>query len=452
MTGLRGSGSERFRGHSSPATSSCAATRFLRFLAASIVLAGFAFAVPAYAQTTLVSNQGETTSTTNASMESSISIAAAQGFTTGSATATLTEVVVDIRAFDDPQTPYGTPDFAVYGSTSDGKVDTTNKLGDLSGGTVTGAGRYSITSPGIQLEANTQYFVVLAVNNATLQFFRTDSTNQTSSHGWTIRDDAASVLLPGGTFFNQSIGGPIKIEIKGTAGDNTNNAPTVANAIPDQGATAGTPFSYTFPANTFADQDNDTLSYTASGMPSWLSFNANTRTFSGVPQAADTGTASVSVSASDGNGGSVSDTFVITVSNTNNAPTVANAIPDQGATAGTAFSYTFPANTFADQDNDTLSYTASGMPSWLSFNANTRTFSGTPQAADVGTASVSVSAGDGNGGSVSDTFVITVSNPNNAPTVANAIPDQNATAGTPFSYTFRRTPSRIRTTTPSVTR
>ena len=52
-------------------------------------------------------------------------------------------------------------------------------------------------------------------------------------------------------------------------------------------------------------------------------------------------------------------------------------------------------------------------PTWLSFNAGTRTFSGTPQAADVGTASVSVSASDGNGGSVSDTFVITVSAGNN---------------------------------------
>ena len=44
---------------------------------------------------------------------------------------------------------------------------------------------------------------------------------------------------------------------------------------------------------------------------------------------------------------------------TNNPPTVANAIPDQSATAGTAFSYAFPANTFSDADTgDTLSYTA----------------------------------------------------------------------------------------------
>ena len=99
---------------------------------------------------------------------------------------------------------------------------------------------------------------------------------------------------------------------------------------------------------------------------------------------------------------------------TNNPPTVANAIPDQSATAGTAFSYAFPANTFSDADTgDTLSYTATktddtALPTWLSFDASTRTFSGTPQAADAGTAAVKVTASDGNGGSVSDEFDITV--------------------------------------------
>ena len=100
---------------------------------------------------------------------------------------------------------------------------------------------------------------------------------------------------------------------------------------------------------------------------------------------------------------------------TNAAPTVANAIQDQTATVGTALSYAFPANTFADTDaGDTLTYTATqsddtALPSWLSFAAATRTFSGTPPAADVGTVSVKVTASDGHGGAVSDTFDIVVS-------------------------------------------
>ena len=55
------------------------------------------------------------------------------------------------------------------------------------------------------------------------------------------------------------------------------------------------------------------------------------------------------------------------------------------------FSYTFPTSTFADPDaSDTLTYTATqsgepALPSWLSFDDATRTFSGTPATADVGT-------------------------------------------------------------------
>ena len=96
---------------------------------------------------------------------------------------------------------------------------------------------------------------------------------------------------------------------------------------------------------------------------------------------------------------------------TNNAPTVANAIPNQTATTGTAFSYRFPANTFNDTDTgDTLTYTttkADGavLPTWLMFDAGTRTFSGTPTAAE--TFSVKVTASDGTA-SVSDEFDITV--------------------------------------------
>ena len=98
----------------------------------------------------------------------------------------------------------------------------------------------------------------------------------------------------------------------------------------------------------------------------------------------------------------------------NAAPTVANAIDDQTATVGTALSYEFPANTFADTDaGDTLTYTATQsddteLPSWLSFAPTTRTFSGTPAATDVETVSVKVTASDGTD-SVSDTFDIVVS-------------------------------------------
>ena len=225
-----------------------------------------------------------------------------------------------------------------------------------------------------------------------------------------------------------------------------NSEPVVAAALADQAATEDTAFSFVFAAGAFTDADADqTLTYTATlsngaALPGWLSFNAGTRTFTGTPLNADVGTLSVRVTADDGNGGTVSDTFDITVGGTNDAPTVAATLPDQAATEDTAFNFTFAAGSFADQDaGDTLTYTATlsnnaALPGWLSFDAGTRTFTGTPLNANVGTISVKVTADDSNGGLVTDTFDITVANTNDAPILANAIANQSATDGVAFSF------------------
>ncbi|HSX51193.1 MAG TPA: putative Ig domain-containing protein [Cellvibrio sp.] len=222
-----------------------------------------------------------------------------------------------------------------------------------------------------------------------------------------------------------------------------NDAPTVANPIPDQNATEDLPFSFQFASNTFNDIDaSTTLVYSTSALPSWLSFNAATRTFSGTPLNAHVGPVSITVTASDG-ALSVSDTFVITVANTNDAPVVANLIPNQNATEDSPFSFQFASNTFMDPDPGVpnLTYTAtlgnnSALPGWLSFDAATRTFSGTPLNANVGTISVKVTASDPSGAVAFDIFDITVANTNDAPVVANPIADQNATEDQPFSFTF----------------
>ena len=66
----------------------------------------------------------------------------------------------------------------------------------------------------------------------------------------------------------------------------------------------------------------------------------------------------------------------------NAAPTVTSTLPALTTNQGSAFSYTFRSDLFTDPDSTlTLSAaTASGaaLPSWLSFNAATRTFYGTP--------------------------------------------------------------------------
>ena len=126
---------------------------------------------------------------------------------------------------------------------------------------------------------------------------------------------------------------------------------------------------------------------------------------------------------------SVASAATSTVLNVNDAPMVAHAILDQSLAEDTAWSYQAPANTFSDVDGDTLSYTAAlgngdQLPAWLSFNAATRTFSGTPAPNFNGAIDLKMTASDGTL-SASDTFTLTVTPVNDAPVVAHAIVDQS---------------------------
>ncbi len=114
----------------------------------------------------------------------------------------------------------------------------------------------------------------------------------------------------------------------------------------------------------------------------------------------------------DDHGASTLQPVTVTVTGTNDAPVVAHAIADQSSPIFTVWSYQVPANAFSDVDNATLSYTAtlgndSPLPAWLSFNATTRTFSGTPPQGFSGALDLKVTASDGSV-SVSDTFTLSV--------------------------------------------
>ncbi|MEZ7982417.1 MAG: putative Ig domain-containing protein, partial [Paracoccaceae bacterium] len=226
---------------------------------------------------------------------------------------------------------------------------------------------------------------------------------------------------------------------------NTNDAPTVANAIADQTIAEDSALSFQFNSNVFADVDaGDSLTYTTtlsdgSALPSWLAFDAVTRTFSGTPLNGDVGVIAVKVTATDSSSAAVTDTFNVTVTNTNDAPTVANAIADQTIAEDSALSFQFNSNVFADVDaGDSLTYTTtlsdgSALPSWLAFDAVTRTFSGTPLNGDVGVIAVKVTATDSSYATVADTFNLTITNTNDAPAITSTS-ITTATEGSAYSY------------------
>ena len=264
---------------------------------------------PAAAQTvtTFISNTGQTSTTAS-------SLVQATEFTTGTGTYTLTLSSVGI--FIPFSVLVGTPAVKIYGDT--GGTPGTLLATMTNPGTFADNAVHTFTAPAnTTLSASTTYWLVTSNSAATDGTgFRVGVVGNTTldsgaAAGWSIGAARLKSDIADASWTPSSR--RIRFAIRGT------NPPTVATAIPDQSATAGTAFSYVFPANTFSDADTgDTLSYTATktdgtALPTWLAFTAGTRTFSGTPQAADAGTVSVKVIASDGNGGSVSDAFDITV-------------------------------------------------------------------------------------------------------------------------------------------
>ncbi len=301
-----------------------------------------------------------------------------------------------------------------------------------------------------------------------------------------------------------------------------NDAPVVANPIADQTIAEEGSVNYTFPANTFNDVDGDTLTYTTGTLPGWLTFDSNTRTFTGTAPTNFNGFVDITVTATDPSSASASDTFrltvtpvndapvavddtlyttnedttlnvsvaggllandsdvdstgltvsqvngqatnvgvpvtlakgtltvqangsfvfvpsanangsqvfsytvsdgsasdggdvTITINAINDAPVVANPIADQTIAEEGSVNYTFPANTFNDVDGDTLTYTTGTLPGWLTFDSNTRTFTGTAPLNFNGFVDITVTATDPSSASASDTFRLTITPVNDAP-------------------------------------
>ncbi|WP_353110612.1 Ig-like domain-containing protein [Salinisphaera dokdonensis] len=143
--------------------------------------------------------------------------------------------------------------------------------------------------------------------------------------------------------------------------------------------------------------------------------------------AGETAITGVTYTVSDGQGGTDTARLTVTITGTNDAPTVANALPDLAANDGDTANIA-TADAFADVDaNDALTYSATGLPDGISISAATGEITGVLAADasqggpnDDGVYTVVVTASDGSaGGTVSDTFTWTIDNP--APMADNDI-------------------------------
>ena len=242
----------------------------------------------------------------------------AQLFTTGPHSSGYGISSIDVEKGSETATFLGT--VAIHTTDGDGDPDLADGLHATLSLENTGSSSWTLAAPaGTVLKPSTTYALVFKGDAGTYPDLYTTPADgeDTPADGWSLADTL--VYDSGSGWVDNTAGRSLVIEMIGPlAAAVANNAPTVENEIPDQTAAAGTPFTYTFPTNTFHDADGDTLTYTAIQddsdriLPTWITFDASTQTFSGTPAVADIKSLFIKVTATDGTA-SVSDTFIIRV-------------------------------------------------------------------------------------------------------------------------------------------
>ncbi len=183
----------------------------------------------------------------------------------------------------------------------------------------------------------------------------------------------------------------------------TNEAP-VLSSIGNKSVNEGVSLQFTISAT---DPDDDSMTYSASNLPTGATFDTDTQAFSWTPTYTQSGTyASVCFEVSDG---SLTDSEDITISanNTNRAP-VLGSIGNKSINEGAILQFTVSAT---DPDDDSMTYIASNLPSGASFDSDTRIFLWTPNYAQAGTYSAVHFEISDNGLTDTENITITVNQP-----------------------------------------
>ncbi len=182
----------------------------------------------------------------------------------------------------------------------------------------------------------------------------------------------------------------------------TNTAPTldlIGNKTVDEGQT----LSFVVTAT---DLDGDTLTYSASNLPSGASFDANTRTFTWTPTYGDAGNYNdIEFTVTDDGSPIELDLELITISvgNINRAPIV-TAEETHEVLEGNTLSFTVSKS---DPDGDSTVFNVPTLPSGASFSTATGQFSWTPTLAQSGIYIITFTSTDN--GSPAETGSIDVS-------------------------------------------
>jgi len=219
------------------------------------------------------------------------------------------------------------------------------------------------------------------------------------------------------------------------------NLPPIIAGTPVTTLAAGTFYSFT---PTAGDPNGDALSFSATNVPAWATFDKATGALTGTPTEANVGmTQMITIEVSDSKSVTQLPAFQIQVSSNATTPPPANVAPTISGTPATTATvgqvYTF-APVGDDANDDTLTYSMTNKPSWLTFTPSTGRVTGTPTSADVGsTGAMLITVTDGQA-SAQLQFTVTVQAApvtppaNRAPTITGT-PATSVTAGNAYAFT-----------------
>ncbi len=202
------------------------------------------------------------------------------------------------------------------------------------------------------------------------------------------------------------------------------NRPPVIVSVPPLDATVGATYVYDVDAT---DPDGDTLTYSLVIRPLGTTINPATGLLQWTPTA--TGSYPFRVRVTDPDGQSVQQSFTVTVSVGNQAPTITTSPPLAG-TENAPYSYDVDAT---DSDGDPLTYSLDAAPAGMTIDAVTGVIQWTPGSTQLGSNAVTVRAADPGGLFDTQSYAIVVAAANRAPTITTS-PPVAGSENAPYSY------------------
>jgi len=256
---------------------------------------------------------------------------------------------------------------------------------------------------------------------------------------WATFDSVTGELS--GTPTNSDVGSYADIEISVSDGSETVSLPVfdlTVNDINDSPTISGTPLTtvdqnslYSF-TPTAADVDGDSLTFSITNKPTWLTFDSATGELSGTPTNSDVGSyADIEISVTDDTETVSLPVFDLTVNNINDSPTISGT-PLTTVDQNSLYSFT---PTAADVDDDELTFSITNKPTWATFDSATGQVSGTPTNSDVGTTTnIEISVSDGTETVSLPVFDLTVNDINDSPTISGT-PSTTVDQDAAYSFT-----------------